>query len=401
MRWDIFCKVIDNHGDIGVCWRLSRDLAARDQSVRLWVDDRSALAWMAPEVLPDGRGHEGVEVLQWPSAPQPLPLDIQPADVVIEAFGCDLPVDFVARMQRPEPPRWVNLEYLSAEDYVERSHGLASPVFSGPGAGLKKRFFYPGFTTRTGGLLREDGMIPRLTALASSDAQRQQALRDLNVAWQPGQRVMTLFCYDDSPVEALLRQLSSNSQAIVNAGAAPGTEPPPWLVLLTPGPATRQATCLEDQGLALPGLHLQTLPALTQPDFDTLLACSDLNFVRGEDSAVRALWAGRPHVWQIYRQDDGVHAEKLHAFMDRWMANWPAPLRAATTTLWAQWNALPGLPTASSQMGGTQADLSVLGQLLDGPMWPSWQTASRQSSLDLARQEDLATQLLAFVRSPG
>ncbi|HEY0886111.1 MAG TPA: elongation factor P maturation arginine rhamnosyltransferase EarP, partial [Ramlibacter sp.] len=22
MLWDIFCKVIDNHGDIGVCWRL-------------------------------------------------------------------------------------------------------------------------------------------------------------------------------------------------------------------------------------------------------------------------------------------------------------------------------------------------------------------------------------------
>ena len=47
MRWDIFCKVIDNHGDLGVCWRLACGLAAQGETVRLWVDDPSALAWMA------------------------------------------------------------------------------------------------------------------------------------------------------------------------------------------------------------------------------------------------------------------------------------------------------------------------------------------------------------------
>ena len=54
--WDIFCQVIDNFGDIGVCWRLAADLAARGHQVRLWVDDASALHWMAPQ------GAAGVEV---------------------------------------------------------------------------------------------------------------------------------------------------------------------------------------------------------------------------------------------------------------------------------------------------------------------------------------------------
>ena len=63
LLWDIFCRVIDNHGDLGVCWRLSCDLAARGQQVRLWVDDASALQWMASGALqgevPD------VRVLPW------------------------------------------------------------------------------------------------------------------------------------------------------------------------------------------------------------------------------------------------------------------------------------------------------------------------------------------------
>ena len=59
MLWDIFCKVIDNHGDIGVCWRLATQLAARGHEVRLWVDDAAALDWMAPG------GHDRVQVLAW------------------------------------------------------------------------------------------------------------------------------------------------------------------------------------------------------------------------------------------------------------------------------------------------------------------------------------------------
>ena len=90
--------------------------------------------------------------------------------------------------------------------------------------------------------------------------------------------------------------------------------------------------------------HLEDchLPALPQAEFDTLLWTCHLNLVRGEDSAVRALWAGRPHVWHIYPQDDGVHADKLHAFMARWMDDWPPELRDSVSAWWAAWNGLAG-----------------------------------------------------------
>ena len=98
MRWDLFCRVIDNFGDIGVCWRLAADLAARGDTVRLWVDDARALAWMAPQGTPR------VEVHAWAESAQ-----AEPAEVVVEAFGCDLPEAFVARMAaRTAPPHQKN-----------------------------------------------------------------------------------------------------------------------------------------------------------------------------------------------------------------------------------------------------------------------------------------------------
>ncbi|MFA5916282.1 MAG: elongation factor P maturation arginine rhamnosyltransferase EarP, partial [Burkholderiales bacterium] len=88
--WDIFCTVVDNYGDIGVCWRLARQLAAEHgQRVRLWVDDLASLARISPGVVPGlGVQHSrGVEIRWWR---EPFPA-VEPADVVVEAFACNPP----------------------------------------------------------------------------------------------------------------------------------------------------------------------------------------------------------------------------------------------------------------------------------------------------------------------
>lgn len=381
-RWDIFCKVIDNFGDIGVCWRLASDLVTRGEVVRLWLDEVSALAWMAPSASRPA----GLSVHPWPpgelAAQATWP---EPGDVVIEAFGCELPERFVARMQRPSPPVWINLEYLSAESYVERSHGLRSPVFSGPGAGLQKWFFYPGFTPRTGGLLREPGTTAARDALQADTGARQKFLHDLGVQDDDdGGCLVTVFCYPDAPLHALLDDLSTRAIRV--------------RMLLAHGAATELGqTWLDRQpghDHRVPGPKLHFLPTLSQTDFDRLLWCADLNLVRGEDSAVRALWAARPHVWQIYKQDDGVHAGKLEAFAALWMADWPPELREQTRRAWAAWNQLPG---------SREQDLALLSEWLASPSpeeagWAVW---SALSSARLAKQTDLSTQLLHFVIEPG
>ena len=352
MQWDLFCRVIDNHGDIGVCWRLSVDLASRGQHVRLWVDDPSALGWMAPQ------GHPQVHVHPWPQAAQ----EIEPARVVVEAFGCALPADYVLRMAaQPQPPVWINLEYLSAQDYVERVHGLASPQ-SGAARGLRKRFYYPGFTPRTGGLIRESDLLERQQAF---DAPAW--LRGVGAASRPGERVVSLFCYEQPALPGLISALSER----------------PTLLLACAGQAARQIRALVPTG-SHGRLRALAMPELTQRDYDHLLWASDLNFVRGEDSLVRAQWAARPFVWQIYPQSDGAHHAKLEALLVRHVAGAPADVAAAVRHAWRWWTAVapdPGPPAPWERTG-----------------WRDWTRTWRTT---LWSQTDLSTQLLQFVAETG
>jgi uncharacterized repeat protein (TIGR03837 family) len=351
-----------------VCWRLCADLAARGHRVRLWVDDATALQWMAPGAL--AGTWPGVQVLPWTQSSDATVLaTLAPADVWVEAFGCDIATEFIAEyayitrasgQNNQQHPVWINLEYLSAEAYVERSHGLPSPVMSGPAKGWTKHFFYPGFTQRTGGLLREPGLMKRQQDFVE-DGKMFQWLAGQGVNWK-GERLVSLFCYEPCALAALLASLNAL--------------PTPTHVLVTAGRATRAVQALRRADQQFPNLRLTYLPALTQRDFDHLLWTCDLNFVRGEDSLVRAIWAGKPLVWQIYPQQDGAHIAKLNAFLDTIQAD------ATLRSLHLAWNRTdddagePPLP------------------LIDLNSWSKTVLSTRARQLQM---DDLTTQLLHFV----
>jgi len=368
MQWDIFCKVIDNFGDIGVCWRLCADLAARGEQVRLWVDDGSALDWMAPGARTGG--WPGVQVFGWAQSQDAVLLaQLPPADVWIESFGCEVAPEFIAARASItgstdeigiNPPAWINLEYLSAEGYVERSHGLPSPVMSGPAKGWSKHFFYPGFTERTGGLLREPDLAQRM---AQFDATAW--LRQLGIVRAPGERLISLFCYEPAALPELLTQLAGHDG--------------PTRLLVTAGRATAAVkTAISDRNRLQPAwnrrgqLSFSYLPHFSQSDFDHLLWACDLNFVRGEDSVVRALWACKPLVWHIYPQDDAAHHAKLNAFLEMLGAS------ASLRQFHHAWNGL------------SAADLPAL-------ELENWSSTVQTARARLLQMEDLATQLAGFV----
>jgi len=191
-RWDIFCRVVDNFGDVAVSWRLARQVAREHgKDVRLWLDDLTVLAKLRLD---------GVQVAR---IRQPFELD-GVGDVVVETFGCDPPESYVLAMAaREKKPRWINLEYLSAEEWVEGSHALPSP---NPRLPLVKHFFFPGFTPKTGGLLREESLLRRRDEF-QSDAGAQAAFWKSVVGAVPpeGALKVSLFNYAGAPVEGLAR----------------------------------------------------------------------------------------------------------------------------------------------------------------------------------------------------
>lgn len=368
--WDIFCSVVDNYGDIGVTWRLARQLVAEHGlAVRLWVDDLEAFVRLCPQA--DGQAlrqvQQGVEIGLWGSDWQA----VTPADVVIEAFACELPAVYIEAMARREQKvLWLNLEYLSAEDWVEGCHGLPSLQSNG----LSKFFFFPGFSAGSGGLLRERELLARRRAFQADEGARQAFLRGLGVAPLAGARLISLFAYENAALAGWLEVLAAGpqvTQLLVPEGRILSSLQA-WLG----GPLLQVGDTLQRGQL-----HIQVLPFMQQDQYDRLLWSCDFNAVRGEDSFVRAQWAGRPLLWHIYPQADDAHLEKLDAFLRLYTEGLSADAQVALTGLWHAWN-----------RGGALAQ--SWNQLLQS--WPEQQENAEQWCLKRGSQADLAAALVQF-----
>ena len=346
---DIFCNVIDNYGDIGVCWRLSRQLVNEHRlKVRLWIDDLGSFARLCPEVdvALGTQQCRGVEVRHWtddtfrffvpelsPGLSATLSRErerINVASLVIEAFACKLPETYVAAMAaQVQQPIWINLEYLSAEDWVESHHKLPSPH---PILPLTKYFFFPGFTKRTGGVLLERDLLARRDVFQGDAAQQQAFWKSLGME-MPGAETLkiSLFGYENNALPGLFDAWVASAQTV--------------LCLVPEGRILPQVRQYFDDTAPYVGkaysrgnLQVRVLPFVEQERYDELLWACDVNCVRGEDSFVRAQWAGRPCVWQIYPQHDTVHLKKLQAFLTLYCHRLGLSTRQAVTGLWQEWN---------------------------------------------------------------
>jgi len=372
-RWDIFCRVVDNYGDVGVAWRLARCLAREHaKRVRLILDDLTVLARLRPETDPARQGQriDGVEVSRWDEGWNEAVPAGEVADVVVETFGCDTPGAYVRAMAARTPhPRWVNLEYLSAEEWVEGSHALPSP--HPRYAPLTRHFFFPGFTARTGGLLRERGLLERRDAFQADRAAQGAFWRALTGAQPPDAALkVSLFGYAGAPYAALLEAMAHH----------PG---PVWLVAPEGVAAGAVSAWLHGRTQGERGaVEAFTVPFLDQDSYDELLWACDLNFVRGEDSFVRAQWAARPFVWHVYPTDDAAHWVKLGAFLARYTGGMDRAHAARLTAFWEAWNRAEPLARAWPAFEAALASVA--------PHAEDW--AAR-----LATRRDLATQLADFV----
>ena len=322
-NWDIFCRIVDNYGDIGVTWRLARQLAdEHGKTVRLWIDDLEVAGKLLPGLVPASASQmiEGVEVCRWENA-----VLATPAEVVIEAFACELPPAYLEKMSNTQP-MWINLEYLSAELWIVDFHAQASRHPSLP---LTKYFFFPGFGPDTGGLLRERDLV-KLREDFQHSPRAQQAFREkLGIPDSDALKV-SLFCYPHAPLADLLHAMSLSDQPILCMVPESGV----WPVLSqTLGSALKPGQALHKANLAV-----LPLPFLTQDDYDKLLWLCDINFVRGEDSWIRAVWAGKPLLWQPYRQQEDTHLEKLAAFLDVYCAGMDKDEVAALRECHAAWS---------------------------------------------------------------
>jgi uncharacterized repeat protein (TIGR03837 family) len=392
VSWMIFCSVIDNYGDMGVCWRLARQLVGEHGfAVSLWIDDWSALCrFLGLEIAPEDTllSVEGVALRHWSSRwPDTASAEalIENVRVVVEAFACELPQALIVAMaQCPSPPCWINLEYLSAEAWVQECHGLHSvPALYAGKRALTKYFFFPGFVPGTGGLLRERELLAQHRQWQENVQQeRRDLLRayglDTELPAAADSVMVSLFTYESAALSSWLRAAAED--AVATLCLVPNG-------LVVSGIADffgLDALPLPGTVLSRGNLTVVLIPFLSQADYDRLLSGCDFNFVRGEDSFVRAQWAARPLLWHIYPQDQDAHLTKLDAFLDLYCQD--RSLRGSLGQLarfWRCWN--------------QGEDCAELWHHLR-PQLPGLRTHARGWQQHLAAMPGLAASLVQFYR---
>jgi len=383
-----------------VCWRLARQLAREyGVEVTLWVDDPAVVASFLRSTAPAGREwqSEGVRLACWSFTQRMAEDDIAlvlRSDLLIEAFACHLPEPVLEALGRQERiPCWINLEYLSAEAWVDEHH-LLSSLLTLPGMQrlalpVQKTFFFPGFTSRTGGLLREAGLLERHEAWQADQSRERAALLErlapaLVGSLLPETVFVSLFSYETASLQSCLDAMARDSvptlclvpqgRSLFSAMKYLGSETAP------------QAGDIFQRG----ALTLLVIPFQTQDDYDHLLSLCDFNFVRGEDSFVRAQWAARPLLWHIYPQQGQTHLQKLEAFQSLQSAQLQSgsgPQKAASMAL-----------RQFEQFWNQGEDCRELWHHLR-PQLPGLREQARKWQQQLAEMPDLAANLLRFCRS--
>src|SRR5690606_5760801 len=227
----------------------------------------------------------------------------------------------------------------------------------------------------TGGLLREAGLLEQRRALQADPAARRAFLAGIGVQPLEGARLISLFAYENAALAAWLDALAGATeptQLLVPRGRIEG-DLARWLGV----------EMLEEGGVWQRGrLQVQLLPFLSQSDYDLLLWSCDFNAVRGEDSFVRAQWAGRPLLWHIYQQEEGAHWDKLDAFLERYCAGLQPRSAQALKALWHAWN-------GRGDMAAAWAALDQQSLAAHAEAW----------CLEQASRADLAAALVQFHRN--
>lgn len=375
-RWDIFCKIVDNYGDIGVCWRLSQQLAhEHNLTIRLLIDDMASAKKIITslDISKQSQLINGVQVCVWPSLKNTATADA--ADVVLETFSCELP-DFYLQQMVQKDSIWINLEYLSAEKWVSDFHAKPSPQAT---LAITKHYFFPGFKDDTGGLIRERELITERNIFTNSKEKQFQFWQKIGIYGADNFTADTvkisLFCYAEANITGLIESLVATNQCTK------------LFIPFNSAIAISLEKLVDIKQHNLNGIHrgnltIHLLPFLSQADYDCLLWACDLNFVRGEDSWIRAIWAEKPFIWQPYIQSDETHILKLKAFLDLYLS-------AATSEISTLIN--------ESQLAWSSADTTTqmpINHLI--AQLPAIQNYAKKVTKTLMLQPDLATKLMIF-----
>lgn len=305
---DIFCKIIDNYGDIGVVYRTAKELQKifPKSKIRAFLNKLDEFKKINSQVLDlPSQNIDGIEYITFDYL-RDNANELLTAQVIIEAFGCQIPEEYM-EIAYDNSELLINLEYLSAEDWIEDFHLQSSPLGRGK---LKKVFFMPGFTEKSGGVIADSNYLERIQrVLENKEFYEKKYLSDIED--RENKIVGTLFSYEKN-FTPLLEDLKKLDKDVVILAMGEKTQDSLRKIL--------KNFSIEDfrNSLKYGKIEIRFLNFLNQEEYEELINIVDFNFVRGEDSFIRAVLTGKPYMWHIYCQEEYAHMDKIEGFLDKY-----------------------------------------------------------------------------------
>lgn len=305
---DIFCEIIDNYGDIGVVYRTAKELQKifPKSKIRAFLNKLDEFKKINSQVLDlPSQNIDGIEYITFDYL-RDNANELLTAQVIIEAFGCQIPKEYM-EIAYDNSELLINLEYLSAEDWIEDFHLQSSPLGRGK---LKKVFFMPGFTEKSGGVIADSNYLERIQrVLENKEFYEKKYLSDIED--RENKIVGTLFSYEKN-FTPLLEDLKKLDKDVVILAMGEKTQDSLRKIL--------KNFSIEDfrNSLKYGKIEIKFLNFLNQEEYEELINIVDFNFVRGEDSFIRAVLTGKPYMWHIYCQEEYAHMDKIEGFLDKY-----------------------------------------------------------------------------------
>ena len=284
---DIFCQVIDNYGDVGVAYRLAREFK------RVYPNKKLRFVINKTEELNLIRKSEDIEIILY----KDISKIENSADLIIESFGCEIPKKYMHKALK-NSKLIINLEYFSAEKWVDDFHLQESFL----GGNLKKYFFIPGLSEKSGGILLDNEFLERKKKV---EANKEYYLKKFGIK-EKYDLIGSVFSYEKN-FGSLIEELKKLGKKII--------------LLMLSEKTQKNFIKYFDNGNNYDKIKFVKLPFFTYDKYEELLALCDFNLVRGEDSFVRALLLGKPFLWHIYPQDENTHIKKLESFLEKYCPN--------------------------------------------------------------------------------
>ncbi len=376
----VFCRVIDNLGDVGVSWRLCKLLKEEENlPITLIIDNLHALSKLVPQCNISMREQvlDGIQVVLWDDLLEKTLSKVPQPKWVIETFGCDLP-NFVLERMENTTDIWLNLEYLTAEDWAKDIHLMPSLQSNG----LEKYFYFLGFDDKMGGLIREQDYLNRYQAFNNQKKQEFRQLLGLPIKTDAFS--VFLFTYPTKNWPYWFMALEQSNEKIELLISNPDV----WKILCD----TFALDASQDVAFASQNGNLTAylLPMVKQSDFDCLLWVADFLFIRGEESFVRAQFTQKPFLWHIYQQEEKVHLEKLEAFNQLIYQGLPEDLLESIQFLSLSINDEDKVVSTTDIVDNW---LSIKEQ------WQAWSNCSAKWSMNLLQQESAIQKLASLIKS--